>query len=68
MAASTSGSVSTGTAGELLPPRLRREDTLSMAEFSWLIFAFNVCLVFCFPKEEEKGKKENYLSVVTSEQ
>lgn len=47
MVASTSESVSTGTAGELLPP-LKREDTLSIAEFSWLIFAFKVSLVFCF--------------------
>lgn len=42
----SSGSVSTGTGGMLLPP-LSREDTLSIAEFSWLIFSFKVCLVFC---------------------
>ena len=49
MVASTSGSVSTATVGELFPP-LRREDTLSIAEFSWLIFSFKVCLVLCFPQ------------------
>lgn len=47
MVASTSGSISTGTLGALLPP-LKREDTLSIALLSWLIFAFKVCLVLCF--------------------
>lgn len=51
MVASISGSASTGVAGVLLPP-LRREDTLSMAEFNWPILAFNVCLVFCVSQNE----------------
>ncbi len=53
MVASTSGSVSTGTVGTLLLP-LKREDTLSMAELSWLIFAFKVCRVLCFQGKEMK--------------
>lgn len=55
MVASFSGSASTGTAGVLFPP-LRREDTLSMAEFNWPIFAFNVCLVFCFSQKSSFTK------------
>jgi hypothetical protein len=50
MVASTSGSLSTGTTGTLLLP-LKREDTLSMAELSWLIFAFKVCRVLCSQKK-----------------
>lgn len=49
--ASTSGSLSIGTAGTLLLP-LKREDILSMAEFSWLIFSFKVCLVLCFQEQQ----------------
>lgn len=45
----SSGSVSIGTLGTLFPPR-NREDTLSIAELSWLILAFKVCLVFCILK------------------
>jgi hypothetical protein len=53
MVASTSGSLSTGTTGTLLLP-LKREDTLSMAELSWLIFAFKVCRVLCSQGKETK--------------
>lgn len=49
--ASTSESISMGSLAALFPPR-NRDETLSIAEFSWLIFAFNVCRVFCFqPKK-----------------
>lgn len=48
--ASTSGSFFTGGAGTLLLPPLKREDTLSMAELSWPIFSFKVCLVLCLPE------------------
>jgi hypothetical protein len=53
MVASTSGSLSTGTTGTLLLP-LKREDTLSMAELSWLIFAFKVCLVLFYKLKQKK--------------
>lgn len=53
MVASTSGSFSICAAGALLLP-LKREDTLSMAEFSWLIFSFKVSLVLCFWEQRNK--------------
>lgn len=51
MVASTSGSLPI-FAGTLLPP-LTREETSSMAELSWLIFLFNVCLVLCFQEQHK---------------
>ncbi|RWW01696.1 hypothetical protein GW17_00035248 [Ensete ventricosum] len=42
MAASTSESASTGSVTSMFRP-LKREETLSIALFSWLIFAFSVC-------------------------
>lgn len=44
VASSTSESDSIATGDDFLP--LKREETLSMAELSWLSFAFKVCLVF----------------------
>lgn len=61
--ASTSGSFSTGTLGILLLP-LKREDTLSMAELSWLIFSFKVWRVLCFQgKEMDWNIKIKYLHI-----
>lgn len=60
MLASTSGSLSIGAAGTLLLP-LKREDILSMAEFSWPIFSFKVCLVLCFQEQHHKNNKKHHI-------